>query len=176
MYLVVSSSLKGTSRSRSLAAEVEKRLLGHTADVEVLDLSEVALPLCDGDKCYEDPSVHAVAAQVRRARGIVVATPIYNFDVNAAVKNLVELTGKAWCDTVVGFVCAAGGQGSYMSVMSFANSLMLDFRSLIIPRFVYATGESFRGPDLIDEELHERLDELASTLVRLGEVMGVEGE
>ena len=176
MYLVVSSSLKGASRSRVLAAEVEKRLRGLTDDVEVLDLMQVALPFCDGDKCYENPSVRAVAEQVLRARGIVVATPIYNFDVNAAVKNLVELTGKAWCDTVVGFVCAAGGQGSYMSIMSFANSLMLDFRTLILPRFVYATGESFRGPDLIDGDLQERLDELASTLVRLGDVMAVNRE
>ena len=32
---------------------------------------------------------------------------------------------------------------SYMSVMAYANSLMLDFRCVIIPRFVYATGSAF---------------------------------
>jgi FMN reductase len=36
---------------------------------------------------------------------------------------------------VVGFLCAAGGKSSYMSVMRLANSLMLDFRCLIIPHF-----------------------------------------
>ena len=75
----------------------------------------------------------------------MIATPIYNYNVSSSAKNLVELTGKAWTDKVVGFLCAAGGRGSYMGCMGLANSLMLDFRSLILPRFVYATGDPFAG-------------------------------
>jgi NAD(P)H-dependent FMN reductase len=73
---------------------------------------------------------------VNSARAVIIATGIYNYDANAAVKNLVELTGDAWENKVVGFLCAAGGMSSYMSIMSLANSLMLDFRSIIVPRFV----------------------------------------
>ena len=46
---------------------------------------------------------------IEAARVIIVATPIYNYDANAAAKNLVELTGSAWEDKTVGFLCAAGG-------------------------------------------------------------------
>ena len=56
---------------------------------------------------------------------------------------MIELTGSSWEDKIVGFLCAAGGTTSYMSVMAYANSLMLDFRCVIIPRFVYATGNAF---------------------------------
>jgi FMN reductase len=80
---------------------------------------------------------------------------------------MVELTGSAWEDKVVGFLCAAGGMGSYMSVMSFANSLMLDFRCLIIPRFVYATGDSFDGDKLIDTKVAKRIDQVVADLVRV---------
>ena len=31
---------------------------------------------------------------------------------NAAAKNLIELTGKAWEDKIVGFACAAGANSS----------------------------------------------------------------
>ena len=55
---------------------------------------------------------------------------------------------------------------SYMSVMAFANSLMLDFRTMIIPRFVYATGRSFEGDDLKDKEVAERIGELAAELIK----------
>src|SRR5438445_13275486 len=103
---------------------------------------------------------------VETADGIIVATPVYNYDVSAAAKNMVELTGKAWEDKVVGFLCAAGGMSSYMSVMAFAASLMLDFRSVIIPRFVYATGRAFEGGELTDNEVGERINELADELVR----------
>jgi FMN reductase len=80
---------------------------------------------------------------------------------------MVELTGSAWEDKVVGFLCAAGGMGSYMSVMSFANSLMLDFRCLIIPRFVYATGDSFDGGKLTDTKVAKRIEQVAAELVRV---------
>ena len=77
-----------------------------------------------------------------------------------------ELTGEAWNDKIVGFLCAAGGQGSYMSVMAYANSLMLDFRCTIIPRFVFATGDAFDDNNVTDRKVVKRIDELALELIR----------
>jgi NAD(P)H-dependent FMN reductase len=91
--------------------------------------------------------------------------------VSAAAKNMVELTGSAWEDKIVSFLCAAGGMNSYMSVMAFANSLMLDFRSVIIPRFVYATGDAFEGDELKDKKVGKRIEELAAELVRFGQAL-----
>jgi hypothetical protein len=50
--------------------------------------------------------------------------------------------------------------------MAFANSLMLDFRCVIIPRFVYATGRAFDGDDLKDKEAGQRIEELAGELMK----------
>jgi len=77
-----------------------------------------------------------------------------------------ELTGSAWEGKVVGFLNAAGGDTSYMSVMSMASSLMLDFRCVIVPRFVYATGSAFRDGVVSDRKVAGRIDELAQELVR----------
>jgi len=131
-----------------------------------LDISELELPLCDADACYNKPGSRKVSKAIEAADGILLATPVYNYDVAAAAKNLVELTGSAWEEKIVGFLCAAGGMSSYMSVMAFANSLMLDFRSVIIPRFVYATGRAFEGDNLKDKEVGERIEELADELIR----------
>jgi FMN reductase len=109
---------------------------------------------------------------IEEAGALLVATPIYNYDANAAVKNLVELTGGAWADKPVGFLCAAGGMGSYMSIMALANSLMLDFRSIIVPRFVYATEEAFAGGAIADPEVGARVAELARATARLGRLLG----
>ena len=134
---------------------------------EWLDISKLDVPLCDADACYSHPAAQNLTAAVERADGIIVATPVYNYDVAAAAKNMVELTGSVWEDKVVGFLCAAGGMGSYMSVMSFANSLMLDFRCLIIPRFVYATGDSFDGDSLADTKVAKRIEQVVAELVRV---------
>jgi NAD(P)H-dependent FMN reductase len=139
-------------------------------EAALLDLRDVTLPLCDGDAAYDHPESIRCTEFLADARVIIVATPVYNYDVNATVKNLVELTGPSWENKVVGFICAAGGLGSYMSVMSFANSLMLDFRCLIIPRFVYATSDDFQDDRISAEEIKQRLAELGgvSSIVRYG--------
>jgi FMN reductase len=135
----------------------------------LLDLRQVELPFCDADAAYGHPNVEASQSLLNSARVIIVATPIYNFDVNAAAKNLVELTGDAWENKVVGFLCAAGGSSSYMSVMGLANSLMLDFRSVIIPRFVYATRHDFIDGLRLRDEVRARVHELgeASRKIRV---------
>lgn len=172
MYLVISTSLKSQSRSRVLATRIAADLEHEGQSVEFLDLRGAGLPWCDGDRCYQDAAISPVATLIRDAEGIILATPIYNFDVNAAAKNLVELTGKAWTNKVVGFVCAAGGRMSYMSVMGLANSLMLDFRSLVLPQFVFATGEDFdQAGALTDEKIIERLRVLAVRLVRVASAL-----
>ena len=126
-----------------------------------LDLRAVNLPLCDGETAYGHPDVAKCAKLITEARVIIAATPVYNYDVCAALKNLVELTGDSWEDKVVGFLCAAGGASSYMSVMSLADSLMLDFRCLIIPRFVYATRNDFSEAKVPTEEVKGRIARLA---------------
>jgi NAD(P)H-dependent FMN reductase len=176
MVLVVSSSLRAESNSRALAREAQRVLKrdGHT--VEFLDLREHPLPLCDGGASYGHPSVAHIGGLLERASAVVVATPVYNYDANAAVKNLIELTGSGWEDKAVGFLCAAGGMSSYMSVMSLANSLMLDFRSVIVPRFVYATGEAFADGRIASNELAERVAELARAAARLGSLLATADE
>ncbi len=134
--------------------------------MEWIDISELELPLCDADKCYLSPAAQNLKKAVDGADGIIIAAPVYNYDVSAAAKNMIELTGSAWEDKIVGFLCAAGGMSSYMSVMAYANSLMLDFRTIIIPRFVYATGNSFDGDKLTDPKVETRVRQVADELMR----------
>ena len=169
-YLIVSASLRANSRSRILANYLARCYEKERVQAKLLDLRHSSLPFCDGDTVYSHPEVITVSQAISVARVAVLATPIYNFDANAALKNLIELTGESWENKVVGFLCAAGGASSYMSVMSLANSLMLDFRCLIIPRFVYVTGGAFRDGELVSKDAKERIRDLAtaSTKIRNG--------
>lgn len=165
-FLVISTSLNPDSRSRLLALEAQ-RLLSVEHKTEWLDLRSTRLPQCDGGECYKKPAVVKATEKIARASCILVAVPIYNFDAGSAAKNLIELTDKAWSEKTVGFLCAAGGRSSYMSVMSLANSLMLDFRSLVIPRFVYAEGSAFADGQIADAKVLERVKELVDAAVLL---------
>jgi len=141
------------------------------ADCNWLDLAEMDLPLCDANACYAHPAAKQLSKAVEAADGVIVAAPVYNYDVSASAKNMLELTGSAWEDKIVGFLCAAGAMSSYMSVMAFANSLMLDFRCVIIPRFVYATGDSFDDDKLSDPKVSGRIEQVATELIRFTEAL-----
>ena len=165
-HLVISTSGNPDSNSRRVGRIAFAHLQERKSDCDWIDIREMDLPLCDADKCYGMPGSKKLHAAVETADGILIAAPVYNYDVAAATKNMIELTGSAWQDKIVGFLCAAGGMGSYMSVMAYANSLMLDFRCVIIPRFVFATGESFDGDNLIDKKIARRIETVVDELVR----------
>ena len=140
-------------------------------EVKFFDLQETPLPMCDGDKCYDLPEVLDFREKIKEADGIIMAIPVYNFNVSSGAKNIVELGGRMLYDKTFGFMCAAGGRNSYMSVMSLANSLMLDFRCYIIPKFVFATKNDFEEDKIVNSEIKSRIKELGSELIRVSSAL-----
>ncbi|MCU0974630.1 MAG: NAD(P)H-dependent oxidoreductase [Burkholderiales bacterium] len=165
--LILSCSLNPRSKSHALALRAAELFEAAGAETCVVELGALELPICGSPGCFDHPQAAQLTARVREADGVLLASPIYNYDVNAACKNAIELTGEGWEEKVVGFLLTAGGQSSYMSVMSLANSLMLDFRCVIVPRFVYATGAAFRDGVLADPEIARRVEQLCAELLRM---------
>lgn len=159
--LVLSCSLRPGSRSRRLAVAAESALRARSVTCELVDLREWDLPFCDGHDCYNHPAVSAMSEKVASAPAILIASPVYNYDLNAAAKNVVELTGQAWLEKPVGLLCAGGGHASYMAPIGLANSLMFDFRCHIVPRYVYATKDDFTPSGELADGVRRRVDQLA---------------
>ena len=149
-----------------------KSLENSIDNVEFFDLQDNPLPMCDGDECYDLPEVLEFREKVKNADGIIMATPVYNFNVSSGAKNIVELGGSMLYDKIFGFMCAAGGRNGYMSVMSLSNSLMLDFRCYIIPKFVYATKHDFDDGKITNLDIKERIEGLGTELVRVSKALG----
>jgi FMN reductase len=170
-YLVVSTSGNPDSNSRRMGQVAFAHLQKRKVDCAWLDIKDLELPLCDADRCYGMPAAQKLNKAIETADGILIAAPVYNYDVAAAAKNMIELTGSSWEEKIVGFLCAAGGNSSYMAVMAYANSLMLDFRTVIVPRFVYATGDAFDGDKIADKKVISRIEQVADELVRFTEAL-----
>ena len=170
-YLVVSTSGNPDSNSRRMGQVAFTHLQKRGVDCTWLDLKDLDLPLCDADKCYLNAAAQKLNKAIEAADGILIAAPVYNYDVAAAAKNMIELTGSSWEEKVVGFLCAAGGISSYMAVMAYANSLMLDFRTVIVPRFVYATSDAFKGDAIADKKVVTRIEQVADELLRFTEAL-----
>lgn len=139
-------------------------------DYEYVDLRDFPLPLCDGDVSFGDANVLLLSEKLKAAQSIILAGAVYAYGISGAAKNMIDLTGKSWTGKPVGIMLAAGGSHSFMSSLGIANSLMLDYRCPIIPKFVYAESSDFDDGDLTAS--HEtRIEELLKTTHQWGEVL-----
>ena len=167
--LIVSTALRAGSKTAVVANSLRAAFGAGQEEATLLDLSGVTLPLCDGGSCYQDPAVGAATQQVREARAVVLCFPVYNHQANAAAKNFVELTNDGWNGKVVGLVANGGTDRSYLAPLSLANSLMVDHRCLVVPRFVFVTPSNFAPDGTLPAggEVALRLAELAREVTHL---------
>lgn len=114
--VILSCSLNPSSRSHKLALAARAFLRAREVSVELVDLAEHDLPVSDGTGSFDHPSVKALTGIIDVAGAILVSSPVYNYDLSAAAKNLMELTGSAWTEKPVGFLCAAGGRAGELHV------------------------------------------------------------
>ena len=110
MYLVFSTSLNPGSRSRAMAQIAATTFRRLELEHELIDLAQLDLPDCDGDACYQHSAVRSLQERIRNASAVLIASPIYNFDMSSSAKKLIELTGNVWENKIVGFLAAAGGR------------------------------------------------------------------
>jgi NAD(P)H-dependent FMN reductase len=167
--LIVCTALRRDSKTHTLARAMAECVRAAGLEPDLLDLGADPLPPCDGAACYADPAVKAATARVLQAGAVVFCSPIYNYQLNSAAKNFIELTNSGWPDKIIGLVVNAGGDRSFLSVLPLANSLWLDHHCLIAPRFVYVTPAAFdeQGALKADSDIGSRMTALAVNLARL---------
>jgi NAD(P)H-dependent FMN reductase len=110
--LVMAGSLRSGSYNKMLARLAAKALLARGAEVDLLDLREVEMPLYDGD--LEDaeglpPGALAFTARLAAADGFWFASPEYNSSVPGPFKNAIDWASRADEDPFKGKVAALSG-------------------------------------------------------------------
>ena len=119
IVLVLSCSLNPTSKSHRLAEAAVEAVPAKGGTAELIDLRQWDLPMCDGRESFGHPSVQPLTDKIEQASAILLSSPVYNYDLSAAAKNAVEMTGRAWQEKPVGFLCVAGGASKlYVAVRS----------------------------------------------------------
>jgi len=106
---IIATSLNEESKSQLLARRFRDLLIEKgNEDTTFLDLRDLPLPLSGASNSWEDPNVSIVSKSVQASSHIVFSVPVYCYDVNAVVKNVIELAGRSFASKVVGFICSAG--------------------------------------------------------------------
>jgi FMN reductase len=165
--VVFATSLNPGSRSWRLAVEAHRVLASREVDSSLVDLRDSGLPQTGPPEAYDHPEVRRLRSATARASHVVIAVPVYNYQVASTAKGLVELLGReALGGKTIALMCSAGGRGSFMAPMAFANSLMLDFRCWIVPRFVYTVPDDYGGDgEITNPEVVRRVETMIDDLL-----------
>ena len=94
--LAFAGSLRGGSFNRMLLAEAIRRIEGK-AEIDRLDLREVAMPMYDGDLEASSglpPGAAAFKERIAAADGLLIATPEYNNSIPGGLKNAIDWASR----------------------------------------------------------------------------------
>ncbi len=164
--LGMGGSLREGSRTRKALEIALQGAALAGAQIELLDLKELPLPLYD-DRTKTDTypaSVFTLLEKVRQADGLILASPVYHGTLSGALKNALDflelLTNDdpPWLgEKVVGLISvAAGGHG-----VNTINSMLHTCRALhawVLPTAVAVSGDAFDSEGrLNDTKSKERL-------------------
>lgn len=118
-FLLIAGSPTNPSRSAALLHEAGRQIAGAGHEVTRLDirlLDPAALLLADS----AHPSIAAAVAQVERARGVIVATPIYKAAYSGLLKLFIDLLPQTALRGKSVLPLATGGSPHHMLALDYA--------------------------------------------------------
>jgi chromate reductase len=94
--LAIAGSLRAGSHNRKLLALLVEQARAQGAEVDVVDLKVLALPVYDGD--LEDqgfpPAALELKERITQAQGLLIASPEYNSSIPGGLKNAIDWASR----------------------------------------------------------------------------------
>ncbi len=167
-FVGIAGSLRPGSYSQRALELTGDRLRALGAEVELLDLREMNLPLCHGGDDYPGyPDVERLRRAFSDADGLVLVTPEYHGSVSGVLKNALDLMSfDQLGGKVAGLISILGGQAN-SNALNDLRTILRWVHAWVVPEQV-AIGQAWQvfddGGKLTDAKLSQRLDGLAQSL------------
>jgi FMN reductase len=139
------------------------------AAVDILNLAEVAVDICDGRPLdsYGEPTRQAVA-RITGAQAVLIGAPVYRASFPGVLKNLLDITPvEALQNKPVGIVAMGGSPHHYLAIDTQLRAVLAWFGALVMPTAVYLTGGDFKDGRLEAPAARDDLAALTMSLVTL---------
>lgn len=139
-------------------------------ELEILYFSKLQHQILDGSPLNDDMKM--MIQKFEEADGYIFASPIFQASIPGVLKNAFDMIPpKALRYKPAAIV---GNGGTYQHHLVLENQLrpILDyFRCLVTPNYVYTHADHFdKDNNIVDENVHERLQELARVFVQYCEM------
>jgi FMN reductase len=139
------------------------------AAVDILNLAEVPVDICDGRPLEQyGQATREAVAQVAAARAVLIAAPVYRASFPGVLKNLLDITPvEALQQKPVGIIAMGGSPHHFLGVDWQLRAVLTWFGALVAPTSVYLTGSDFKDGRLASEGARSDIAALTRTLAAL---------
>jgi FMN reductase len=171
--VVVGAATKPGRLAKAMAYLAERA--GKAADsVQVVDLSQAGVEICDGRPLEQyGADTQAAVAAIQAADAVVFGSPVYRATYPGVLKNLLDhLPVQALRDKPVGIVAMAAGNHHYLGVDSQMRFVLAWFGALTLPNSVYLTNGDFEDGELTSDSGRADLDGLVASAEHFASKLG----
>lgn len=179
--LAFAGSLRSGSLNRKLL-ETAIASIGGRAEVDRLDLRDVAVPVYDGDLEEKEglpEGARRLKDRVRAADALLIATPEYNHSIPGGLKNAIDWASRPPDNPFRGrlalLMSASPGMfGGMRGMLALRHVLMALFVNVIpnAVHLIHAAGAFDDACHLKDEKTQSSVDKAVNELLRIGEALG----
>jgi len=142
---------------------------GAKVAVEILNLAETRIDICDGRPLdsYGEATRDAVM-RIAAAGAVLIGAPVYRASYPGVLKNLLDIVPvEALQNKPVGIIAMGASPHHYLAVDTQLRQVLVWFGALVAPTSVYVTGGDFRDGKLVSEPALKDLVVLTGTLITL---------
>jgi FMN reductase len=139
------------------------------AAVDVLNLAEVPVEICDGRpiEAYREATCQAVG-RIAAARAVLIAAPVYRASFPGVLKNLLDIAPvEALQNKPVAIVAMGGSPHHFLGVDWQLRAVLTWFGALVVPTSVYLTGSDFKDGRPASDGARSDLTAVTQTLIAL---------
>lgn len=172
--LLVDGTIIGTKTRVMLdAVETYIKETGCGFELEILDLVNYNHEFVDGRPSIDyNEDMKSLVQKFEEADGYIIATPIFQGSIPGVLKNLFDmLHPRAMRYKPVSIVANGGTYQHHLVVENQLKPILDYFRCLVTPNYVYTHATHFdKGNMITDEDVHDRLRELARVFVKYADM------
>lgn len=140
-------------------------------NAQVLDLAEYDMQFSDGRNYLEyEGDTGLVTKTIMNADAIIIGTPIFQASIPASLKNIFDLLPQnALRDKVVSMIVTAGSQKHFLIVEQQLKPILAYMKAQVVQRYVFIEEKDFYRKELMNDDIHFRLESLLEDTVVLTE-------
>lgn len=172
--VVLAGSIVGSKTRTAMTYTTNKLKQDYPeAEVTLLDLADYDLPFSDG-RHYLDYSgdTAKVLQTIMNADAIIMGTPIFQASIPATLKNIFDLLPvNAFRDKVASVVVTAGSAKHYLIAEQQLKPILAYMKAHVAQSYVFIEEKDFLNNEIVNEDVHFRLDRLVEDTMTLIEVL-----